>query len=82
MKSGAIKLRGLNKARCKGVPVKLLFVCLSVFLSTMQSLAGQSSETKGQIQGTAFVSDSTGQSYIANAKVTLEGPTVTLGTET
>ena len=81
MKSGAIKLGGLNKGRCKGVPVKLLFVCLSVFLSTMQSLAGQTSETKGRIQGTAFVSDSTGQSYIANAKVTLEGSTVTMGME-
>jgi outer membrane receptor for ferrienterochelin and colicin len=76
MKSGAIKLRGLNKARCTGVPLKLLFLCLSVFLSTMQSLAGQSYETKGQIQGTAFVSDSTGQSYIANVKVTLKGPVV------
>lgn len=81
MKSGAIKLRGLNKARCTAVPVKLLFLFLSVFLSTMQSLAGQSSATKGQIQGTAFVSDSTGQSYVANAKVTLQGPTVTMGTE-
>ena len=81
MKSGAIKLRGLNKARCTAVPVKLLFLFLSVFLSTMQSLAGQSSATKGQIQGTAFVSDSTGQSYVANAKVILQGPTVTMGTE-
>ena len=82
MNSGGIKLWGLNKASCTGVPVKLLFLCLSVFLSVMQSSPGQSAETKGQIQGTAFVSDSTGQSYIANAKVALKGPTVTLETET
>ncbi len=82
MNSGAIKFRGLNKATCKGAPVKLLFLCLSIFLTTMQSLAGQNLETKSQIQGTASVSDSTGQSYIANAKVTLGGSTVTMGTET
>jgi outer membrane receptor protein involved in Fe transport len=82
MKSGAIKLRGLNKASCKGVPMKLLFLYLSVLLSTMQSLAGQSSETIVQIHGTAFVSGSTGQSYIANAKVTLVGQPVTMETET
>ena len=62
--------------------MKLLFLCLTVFLSPMHSFAGQISETNGQIQGTAFVSDSTGQSYIANAKATLEGPTATVETET
>ncbi len=62
--------------------MKLLFLCLTVFLYPMHSFAGQSSETNGQIQGTAFVSDSTGQSYIANAKATLEGPTATVETET
>ena len=62
--------------------MKLLFLCLTVFLFPMHSFAGQISETNGQIQGTAFVSDSTGQSYIANAKATLEGPTATVETET
>jgi Carboxypeptidase regulatory-like domain len=81
MKSGAIKLRGLNRAGCAGVPAKLLFVSLSVFLFAMHLLAGQTPDTMGQIQGTAFVSDSTGQSYIANAKVTLKGPTI-IETET
>lgn len=64
------------------VPSRLLFLCLSVCVLTTLSLARESSEAKVQIQGTAFVQNSTGQSCIANAKVTLEGPTVTMGTET
>ena len=44
-------------------------------------LAGQMSVTISQVQGTAFVQDSMGQSYIANAKVTLKGPAV-IETET
>jgi outer membrane receptor for ferrienterochelin and colicin len=48
----------------------LLFLCGFCF----QPPARPDSEHDAQIQGTAFVSDSTGPSYIANVKVTLKGP--------
>ena len=76
MKSGAIKLRGPNRAGCSGVPAKLLIVSLSLFLFAMHVLAGQSPETMGQIQGTVFVQDSQGQSCVPNAKVMLQAPVV------
>jgi outer membrane receptor protein involved in Fe transport len=76
MKSDAIKLWGPNRTGCAGVPAKLLFLCLSVFLFAMQLLAGQSAETLGQIQGTVFVQDSQGQSCVPNAKVMLQAPVV------
>lgn len=76
MHSHAIKLRGLNQARCTHVPSKILFLCLSACLFTMQLLAGPNPDATGQLQGRAFVQDSMGQSYIANAKVTLNGPAI------
>lgn len=76
MLSHAIKLRGLNQARCTHVPSKILFLCLSAFLFTMQLLAGPNPDATGQLQGRAFVQDSMGQSYIAKAKVTLNGPAI------
>src|ERR1700741_644880 len=76
MKSGAIKLRGSNRAGCAGIPAKLPFLCLSAFLFTMQLLAGQSPETMGQIQGAVFVQDSQGQSCVPNAKVMLQASVV------
>lgn len=42
----------------------------------MQSPARSDSEHGTRVQGIAFVSDSPGPSYIANAKVTLRGPTI------
>jgi hypothetical protein len=48
----------------------------------MHSPAKENSGAKGQIKGTAFVQDSTGQSYIATASVSLKGPTVTQKTQT
>jgi Carboxypeptidase regulatory-like domain len=44
--------------------------------------ARSDSDHGAQVRGAAFVSDSTGESYIANARVTLEGPMVTMGTQT
>jgi outer membrane receptor for ferrienterochelin and colicin len=76
MKSGAIKLRGPNRAGCAGVQAKLLIVSLSVFLFAMHVLAGQTPNTMGQIQGTVFVQDSQGQSCVPNAKVMLLAPVV------
>ena len=77
MQSHTVKLAGLNKARCSGgVPAKLLFLCLSACLFATHLLAGQTPVAMGQVQGTAFVQDSMGQSYIVNAKVTLKGPAV------
>ncbi len=77
----AVKLHGLHKVGCTKVPSTLLLLCLSACLFATQLLAGQTSVTMSQVQGTAFVQDSTGQSYIANAKVTLKGPVV-METET
>jgi hypothetical protein len=76
MKSGAIKLRGPNRAGCAGVAAKLLIVPLSVFLFAMHVLAGQTPYTMGQIQGMVFVQDSQGQSCVPNAKVMLQAPVV------
>ncbi len=42
----------------------------------MRLLAGQNPDATGQVQGTAFIQDSNGQSYIAKAKVTLNGPAI------
>ncbi len=66
----------MNKVRCSGVAARLLFFGLSVCLSAAQLLAGQTSVATSQVQGTAFIQDSMGQSSIANAKVTLKGPAV------
>jgi outer membrane receptor for ferrienterochelin and colicin len=81
MHSHAIKLRGLNQVRCSAVPSKILFLCLFAFLLRTQLLAGQSPDAAGQVQGRALVQDSMGQSYIAKAQVTLNGP-ATMKTET
>ena len=57
------------------VAMRLIFsVILCGFC--IQSPARPDSEHGARVQGTAFVSDSAGPSYIANAKVTLRGPTI------
>ena len=76
MHSNTSKLRGLNQLRCTRVPSKILFLCISACLFTMRLLAGQNPDATGQVQGTAFIQDSNGQSYIAKAKVTLNGPAI------
>jgi outer membrane receptor protein involved in Fe transport len=82
MQSHTVKRRGVNKAGCSGgVPAKLLFLCFSACLFATHLLAGQTPVAMSQVQGTAFVQDSMGQSYIVNAKVTLKGPAV-METET
>jgi Carboxypeptidase regulatory-like domain len=53
-----------------------MFSCLSLCLFAAQLLAGQIQVATSQVQGTAFVQNSTGPSYIANANVTLKGPAV------
>jgi hypothetical protein len=59
----------------------MLFLCISACFFTMQLLAGQNPDATGQVQGTAFVQDSKGPSYIANATVTLQAA-VAIETET
>src|SRR5271157_846895 len=81
MQSHTVKRSGVNNVRCRGVAARLLFFGLSVSLFAAQLLAGQTSVATGQVQGTAFIQDSMGQSYIANVKVTLRGPAV-METET
>ncbi len=58
--------------------LKFLALCLFSFQA---AFANESSKPTGQVQGTTFIQDSQGQSYIANAKVTLNGPAV-METET
>jgi outer membrane receptor for ferrienterochelin and colicin len=72
----AVKLHGLNKVGWTKVPSTLLLLCLSACLFATQLFAGQTPVAMSQVQGTVFVQDSTGQSYIPNAKVTLKGPAV------
>ncbi len=77
MQSHTVKRRAMNKVRCSDVSTKLVFLCLSAYLFAPQLLlAGQMPVAISQVQGTAFVQDSMGQSYIANAKVTLKGQAV------
>ena len=76
MHSNTSKLRALNQLRCTRVPSKILFLCIFACLFTMQLLARQNPDATGQVQGTAFIQDSNGQSYIAKAKVTLNGPAI------
>jgi hypothetical protein len=82
MKSRTITVWRLNRTGYVGVKAKLLLLCVTVFLCRAQSVAAQTPITAGQVQGTAFIQDSTGQSFIANAKVTLQGMTLTMGTQT
>src|ERR1700757_4950432 len=82
MKSRTITVWRLNRTGYVGVKAKLLFLCVTVFLCRTQSVAAQTPIDAGQVQGTAFIQDSTGQSFIANAKVTLQGMTLTMGTQT
>ena len=57
------------------------FLWLSVCLFAVELCAGQNPDVSGQIHGALFVQDSQGQSYVANAKVTLQGQTLTMETE-
>ena len=50
----------------------LLFLWLWIFQLVPQSLGRENPEPAGHVQGTVFVQDSKGQSYIAKAKVTLQ----------
>jgi Carboxypeptidase regulatory-like domain len=81
MKSDAIKVQALNKLRWTSSRSKLLPLCLSIFVFTMTLTARQKPEAIGQIQGTVFVQDSQGPSYVANAKVTLQAAAI-METET
>src|SRR5271165_1707513 len=81
MHSHAIRIRTLNQVRCTAIPSKIVFLCFFAFLFTTQLFAGQSPDAAGQVQGRAYVQDSMGQSFIAMAQVTLNGP-ASLETET
>lgn len=82
MQSDGIELlRRTNRLGSARVSCKVWFLCLSLFLVAAHLTPGQKTEAPGQIQGTGFVQDSQGQSYVANAKVTLQGQTLTLETE-
>lgn len=59
----------------------LLFLWFSILQLVPQSRGQQNLEPAGQLRGTAFIRDSNGQSYLANAKVTLQTAAV-METET
>ena len=73
MHSHTIK-RQVNRGRCSELPAKLMFLCLAACLLATNLTAGQMLAAMSQVRGTVFVQDSIGQSYIAKAKVTLNGP--------
>ena len=81
MQLHAVKTNGQKKSSYTSGIAMLLFLWFSILQLVPQSRGQQNPEPAGQLRGTAFISDSNGQSYIANAKVTLEGPTV-METET
>lgn len=54
----------------------MLFAWLWIFQLAPQSFGQQTLEAAGHVQGTVCVQDSSGQSYIAKAKVTLQTATV------
>ena len=81
MKCGEIKITG-NRTRSIGATAKLLVLCLLVFVCRAYSSATETPISTGTVQGAAFIQDPTGQSFIASAKVTLLGQTVTMGTHT
>jgi len=59
---------------CSRIRKHVTIVGLCLFAS--QAFAAQSSNPTGQVQGRAFVQEAVGQSYIAKAKVTLNGPAI------
>jgi outer membrane receptor protein involved in Fe transport len=59
-----------------------LLLFLSVYSFSIQSPAKSDSGQGAQVQGAAFISDSTGHSFIANAIVTLAGPAASMATQT
>jgi hypothetical protein len=59
-----------------------LLVFFSVYSFSIQSPAKSDSGQGAQVQGAAFISDSTGHSFIANAIVTLAGPAASMATQT
>jgi hypothetical protein len=75
MQLHAVTFHSPNKLNATDVLWKVLSLCLSVFLFSMQLLANDA-DVAGEVQGTTFVQDSKGQSYIANATVTLKGPAI------
>jgi hypothetical protein len=68
----------LKKSLCIAMQLLLFFTGCAYCTS---SPAMSDSDRGAQLQGTAFVSDSTGQSCVASAKVTLKGPAI-MKTET
>src|SRR5215469_562083 len=81
MQPHALKIHWQKKPSYTSGLASVLFFWLSIFPLVPQSLGRQNPEPAGHVQGTAFVQDSKGQSYIANAKVTLKTATV-METET
>ena len=81
MQPHAVKIPWQKKSSYTSGLASVLFFWLSIFQLVPQSLGRQNPEPAGQVQGRAFVQDSKGQSYIANAKVTLQTATA-METET
>ena len=81
MQLHAVKIQWQKKSSYTSGLASVLFFWLSIFQLVPQSLGRQNPEPAGQLRGTAFIRDSNGQSYIANAKVTLQTAAV-METET
>ena len=74
MQPHAVKIHWQKKSSYTSGLASVLFFWLSIVQLVPQSLGRQNPGPAGEVQGTAFVQDSKGQSYIANAKMTLKTP--------
>jgi hypothetical protein len=81
MQPHAAKIHWQKKSSYTSGLASAMLLWLSIFQLAPQSLGRQNPEPAGQVQGRAFVQGSKGQSYIANAKVTLQTATM-METET
>lgn len=72
MQLHAVQIQRQKKSQYSSGLASLLFLWLSIVQLVPRSLGQQNPEPAGQVQGTVFVQDSKGPSYIANAKVTLQ----------
>jgi hypothetical protein len=72
MQPHAVKTNGQTKSSYTSGIAMLLFFWFSILQFVPQSRGQQNPGPAGQLRGAAFIRDSNGQSYIANAKVTLQ----------
>src|ERR1700741_2076115 len=81
MQPKKLRVRWQKTSRGTTVSMRLLLF-LSVYSFSIQSPAKSDSGQGAQVRGAAFILDSTGHSFIANAIVTLAGPAASMAKQT